>query len=68
MGTKKLEYAQPIYSCELKVEIDSGFTTTECPMSPRPDCRKCPERDGLESQTTYNRYRASIGQPVPRRF
>ncbi len=67
MGTKKLEHATPVYNCGLKQEIDSGFTTTECLMSPEPDCRRCPEREDLEQQANYNLYRASIGQPVPRR-
>ena len=67
MGTKKLEHATPIYNCGLKLEIENPYTTNECPMIPEPDCRTCPEREDLERQTTYNRYRASIGQPVPRR-
>ena len=67
MGSKKLEYAQPVYSCELKKELDNPYVETFCPLNPKPDCRKCPEREDLERQTTYNRYRASIGQPVPRR-
>ncbi len=67
MGTKKLEHAAPVYYCGLKQELDDPHLETICPMRPTPDCRKCPERKNLEGQTTYNRYRASIGQPVPRR-
>ena len=53
--TKKLEYADVVYYCRVKknlqneafdemIDEDGGWifiTNTECKMSPTPDCRKC---------------------------
>lgn len=42
--TKKLEYAKPVYYCEIRKELEhEGFpqTNTECYSSPSPNCRDC---------------------------
>jgi hypothetical protein len=64
--TKKLEYAKPVYYCELKSKLELPLGS-ECYFHNEPNCRSCPERKDMEGQLEYNAYRESIGQPIPRR-
>lgn len=49
--TKKLEYAEPVYYCEIAKAVQykyKNLINSECLYSPDPDCRRCDYRKNFD--------------------